>query len=56
MFYNIGYTITMVTYCHSTAIAMVIQLYNTEWRYYIEIVVNYHGKKLHNIGPWRPKA
>jgi hypothetical protein len=35
----------MVIHCHSTVIAMVIWLYNTECQYYLEMAVNYCGKK-----------
>ncbi len=51
MIYNIGYTNTIVIYCPSTVIAMIIQLYNTSWWYYYEMAVNYCSKKLYNIRP-----
>ncbi len=34
-------------------ITIVIKLYKTEQRYYHEMVVNYHNKKIDNIGPRR---
>ncbi len=51
MFYNIGYTNTVVIYCHSTLITKVLLLYNTEWQNDLRMVVNYRGKKLYNIVP-----
>jgi hypothetical protein len=51
MLYNIGYTNTTDIYCHSTVIAKVMLLYNTEWQYDYGMAVNYHGKKFYNIGP-----
>ncbi len=57
MFYNIGYTNTAVIYCHSTVFTKVMLLYNTEWRYDHEMVVNYHGKKFYKIGPrWQHES
>ncbi len=50
MFYNIGFTYTMVIYCHSMVITTVIWLYNTEWQYYHGMAVNYRSKKFYNIG------
>ncbi len=50
MLYNIGFTNTMVIYCHSMVIAEVLKLYKTEWQYYHEMAVNYHGKMFYNIG------
>ncbi len=52
MLYNIGYTNTMVIYCHSTVITKVILIYNTEWWYDHGMAVNYCGKKFYNIKPW----
>jgi hypothetical protein len=51
MLYNIGYTNTTVICHHSTVITNVMLLYNTEWLYDHEMVVNYRGKKFYNIGP-----
>ncbi len=51
MFYNIGYTNTMVIYCHSTVIAKGDLFYNTEWQNYLEMAVNYRRKQAYNIGP-----
>ncbi len=50
MLYNIGYTNTVLIYCHSTVITKVMLLYNTEWYNDHGIAVNYHGKKFYNIG------
>ncbi len=52
MFYNIGYTNTEVIYWHSTVIAKVMLLYNTERQYDHGMTVNYHGKEFYNIGSW----
>jgi hypothetical protein len=52
MFYNIGFTYTMVIYCRSMVITTVIRLYNTEWQYYQEIAVKYGGKKFYKIVTW----
>ncbi len=52
MLYNIGYTNTVVIYCHSTVINKVMLLYNTEWQYDHGMAVNYQGKKFYNIGPF----
>jgi hypothetical protein len=51
MFYNIGYTNTVVIYCHCMVISKLIKLYITEWQYYHRMVVNYCSKMLFNIGP-----
>jgi hypothetical protein len=51
MLYNIGYTNVAVIYHHSTVIAKVMLLYNTDWQYGHGMVVNYRGKKFYNIGP-----
>jgi hypothetical protein len=50
MLYNIGYTNTMVIYCHSMVITAVILFYNTERRHYHGMAVNYSGKKFYKIG------
>jgi hypothetical protein len=42
----------MLIYRHPTVITKAMLLYNTEWRYDHGMVVNYHGKKFYNIGPW----
>ncbi len=51
MLYNIGYTNTVIIYCHSTAITKVMLLYNTEWQYVHGMAVNYCGKKFITLGP-----
>jgi hypothetical protein len=51
MLYNIGYTNTMLIYCHSTVITKIMLLYNTEWQYDHGMAVNYRGKKFYNIWP-----
>ncbi len=50
--YNIGYTNTMVIYCHSTVITKAMLLYNREWWYDDGMAAHYCGKKFYNIGPW----
>ena len=49
MLYNIGYTNTVVIYHHSTVITKVMLLYNTDQQYDHGMVVNYRGKKFHNM-------
>ncbi len=53
IFHSIGYTNTMVIYCHSTVITKIMLLYNTEWRHDHGMAINYCGKKFYNIGPRR---
>ncbi len=51
MLYNIGYTNTVVFYCHSTVITKVMLLYNTEWQYDHGMVVHYRSKSFITLGP-----
>ncbi len=65
MFYNIGpcsnllsfqgkfnvINIPMVIYCHFRVVTKAMLLYNTKWWYDHGMVVNYHRKKIDNIGP-----
>ncbi len=49
--YTIGYTNTVVIYCHSTVITKVMLLYNTEWWHDHGMAVNYCGTFFITLGP-----
>jgi hypothetical protein len=51
MLYNIGYTNTVVIYCHSTVITNVMLLYNTEWWHDHGMAVNYCVKSFITLDP-----
>ncbi len=54
MFATMGHCLkilTVVIYCHYVIVIVVVLFYNTECQQYHGMGVNYHGKKVTNIGP-----